>query len=441
MANKDIINLGITPDSGTGDSARLGGAKINTLFADIYSRFGDLAIDNNPNSPTYGQRPALREYQYQVGELHPAGRYRRIAFYNDSDGAWAGGVRYNLFRGGILGWDDTFPLVNVEGLQIPALYLKKNWYFMSRGEAINADLTYTDSDVHIVLPLARVGDVCRIRDVNGTWGPSRGVNIWTSPYQFIPSALGPGIIPDTAANFFENTPGFTTSGGASPIQSIAFATSVYTTSTPLPEDNRSYKNYSFFTGDASFLNYEYGGLSNGDSRTTFRQAYSEVELIFLGPQYGWVPRVTFLSPSAAGSSTLGYTAVNIASSNWVQISNTDVVGVPGDDEEVIVPADWYVYPLSAPAIPVATRLSLDVYRQTGDHVAVNTPFWRQMIAIGNNPNTPQSFRTWVANQAFATTDAFYKKVDITVISDSNSNVLLVSEVPFDGQLRITYQIT
>ena len=48
MASKDLINLGTTPDSGTGDSARRGGLKINNLFADLYSNFGDSLVGCEP---------------------------------------------------------------------------------------------------------------------------------------------------------------------------------------------------------------------------------------------------------------------------------------------------------------------------------------------------------------------------------------------------------
>ena len=44
MSSKDLINLGTAPDSGTGDTARKGGMKINNLFADIYANYGDNPI-------------------------------------------------------------------------------------------------------------------------------------------------------------------------------------------------------------------------------------------------------------------------------------------------------------------------------------------------------------------------------------------------------------
>ena len=56
MATKDLINLGISPDSGTGDSARKGGAKVNDLISDVYSKFGDNPIGQDVDKPFYGYR-------------------------------------------------------------------------------------------------------------------------------------------------------------------------------------------------------------------------------------------------------------------------------------------------------------------------------------------------------------------------------------------------
>ena len=80
MATKDLINLGISPDSGTGDSARKGGSKINELFSDVYSKFGDNPIGQDIDKPFYGYRRRFGEFEYRVGELHPAGKYLNISF-------------------------------------------------------------------------------------------------------------------------------------------------------------------------------------------------------------------------------------------------------------------------------------------------------------------------------------------------------------------------
>ena len=80
MAARDLINLGIAPDSGTGDSARKGGAKINDLFADIYTNFGDAPINTNNDLPFYGYRRNFGEFEYKVGELHATGKFKPISF-------------------------------------------------------------------------------------------------------------------------------------------------------------------------------------------------------------------------------------------------------------------------------------------------------------------------------------------------------------------------
>ena len=87
MASKDLINIGSAPDSGTGDTIRKGGLKINNLFADIYQNFGDNPIGNDPKGKNYGYRKVYSEGEYKVGELFGAGKFRRVVFQADSDNA------------------------------------------------------------------------------------------------------------------------------------------------------------------------------------------------------------------------------------------------------------------------------------------------------------------------------------------------------------------
>ena len=179
MSNKDLINLGISPDSGTGDSARRGGEKINTLFADVYSQFGDNPVGQDPSQPFYGYRQPFFEYEYKVGELHPAGRFIPIEFKTpavelayDSEWGW--------------GYNNTGTAIDTDGDGIPDIYRDSEWYFLSRGERIDADLSQVDSErkVHFVLPLAVPGDQVVIRDGYSTWKNNRFINIWTTPYEF-----------------------------------------------------------------------------------------------------------------------------------------------------------------------------------------------------------------------------------------------------------------
>lgn len=179
MSNKDLINLGISPDSGTGDSARRGGEKINTLFADVYSQFGDNPVGQDPSQPFYGYRQPFFEYEYKVGELHPAGRYVPIEFKTPA---------VNLAYDSEWGWghDNTGAIVDTDGDGIPDIYRDSEWYFLSRGEQIDADLTNVDPErsVHFVLPIGVPGDQVVIRDGFSTWKNNIFINIWTTPYEF-----------------------------------------------------------------------------------------------------------------------------------------------------------------------------------------------------------------------------------------------------------------
>lgn len=185
MSNKDLINLGYSPDSGTGDSARRGGEKINNLFADIYTQFGDNPVGQDPSQPFYGYRRPFYEYEYKVGELHPSGRFIPIKFKTTK----SYDRLYNEFYG--WGYNSTGSLVDSDNDGIPSIYRDSEWYFLSRGEAIEADFTEVDSDsqVHFVLPLAAPGDTIIIRDGFGTWNDDNNrknilVSFWTTPYDF-----------------------------------------------------------------------------------------------------------------------------------------------------------------------------------------------------------------------------------------------------------------
>ena len=185
MANKDLINLGISPDSGTGDSARRGGEKVNNLFADVYSQFGDNPVGQDPSGPFYGYRRPFFEYEYKVGELHPAGRFIPIEFKSTNSRQRI----YDQLWG--YGHDSTGNLIDSDGDGIPNIYRDSEWYFLSRGEQIDADFTNVDSDtdIHFVLPIGVPGDQIIIRDGFGTWNNTindKGihVNFWTTPFEF-----------------------------------------------------------------------------------------------------------------------------------------------------------------------------------------------------------------------------------------------------------------
>ena len=201
MANKDLINLGISPDSGTGDSARRGGEKINTLFADIYTQLGDNPVGQDPNEPFYAYRRPFYEYEYKVGELHPAGRFIPIQFTTTNSIQRLYDQRWGW------GYDQNGNLIDSDGDGVPDIYRDSEWYFLSRGEKIDADFTKVSKDgqVHFVLPIGVPGDSIIVRDGFGTWdyadrsdseqdsdnhvrqgsgNKNIHVSFWTTPWEF-----------------------------------------------------------------------------------------------------------------------------------------------------------------------------------------------------------------------------------------------------------------
>ena len=175
MSTRNLINLGISPDSGTGDSARKGGEKINTLFSDIYAQFGDYPLINDKSDPYYGLPYSAdpdKDLQYKVGELHAAGYFIPVSF------ATTGATLIDSETG-----LDDITASGTDG--IPDIYKDSEWYFLSRGERINANLTsVVDGGVaHFVLPLAMPGDKVHIMDGFGSWG-DKTISIWTTPYEF-----------------------------------------------------------------------------------------------------------------------------------------------------------------------------------------------------------------------------------------------------------------
>ena len=183
MATKDLINLGISPDSGTGDSARKGGAKINDLLSDVYSKFGDNPIGQDIDKPFYGYRRRFGEFEYRVGELHPAGKYLNISFRTvnaNRDSDYTTGFKLlDQTRGWRIDADS-------DNDGIPDLYLDSEFYFASRGETIDVDVSGVDVNrtAHVVLPIAQAGDVIKIRESRGSFSNGRSMSIWTTPFRF-----------------------------------------------------------------------------------------------------------------------------------------------------------------------------------------------------------------------------------------------------------------
>jgi len=176
MASQDLINIGLYPDSGTGDSARRGGQKINTLFADIYANFGDNPIITDTADSDYGQRRKFKENEFKVGELHPAGKFITVDFATPTTKSTA------IVSPTVNGWDDT---TDTDGDGIPDIFDDSEWYFLSRGEQLNIDLSNIalGGVVHLVLPLGVAGDRIVLRDTYNNWKDKK-LSFWTTPYNF-----------------------------------------------------------------------------------------------------------------------------------------------------------------------------------------------------------------------------------------------------------------
>lgn len=270
MATKDLVNLGIAPDSGTGDSARRGGEKINTLFADIYTHFGDNPVGNDPDSAFYGYRRPFFEYEYKVGELHQTGRSNEVSFDSDS----ATPATFNTTWG--WGCNSNGVLVDTDSDGIPDIYRDNHFYFLSRGEMLDAYINSSTSNaIHLVLPLAVPGDKIVVKDTFNTW-PGKTVNIWTTPYEFRSE--------DQLTEWKVNT-GYTSPPGNESMSITSAA------------NNAVYRaNFKRVETSTTYGNFAYGGSSTGVSPITFvNSSLIELEFVYIGHDYGWVMRSTYMN--------------------------------------------------------------------------------------------------------------------------------------------------
>lgn len=442
MASKDLINLGTAPDSGTGDSARNGGQKINNLFADIYTYFGDNPIGNDPNYPYYGYRRSFTEWEFKVGELHPAGRYPTVYFKTptaDSD---------RLFTSNAVGYGVTDAVgtwIDTNGDGVPDIYEDSEWYFLSRGEQIDVDLTdVTDyNSVHLVLPLAKVGDIVRIKDVKGTWY-NKTLNIWTTPYEF----TGDAQLTEWAAATPESSLGYPDSDA----WSIEDATGV----------NRScsYKAVTTSTSTpAVSAEFNIAAGTNRFSPIYFKNI-GEAEIVFLyrGPDKGWVYNLTFNRSNQVVINVqqdffdegdwIEWTAADVVQDGQTEISTGDYILpiAPREDMEEIYRAG------STPNFKVFRRVSQDLTDQT---IINDVKSFLQSVVITNraNYNAAQLQRaevSWGRDSTYSnpgnpspyvgfedqTIDNIYKEVTVSSIVDLSGNILLVSNEPFVGYANV-----
>ena len=465
MAIKELIYLGTSPDSGTGDSARRGGEKINSLFADVYANLGDNPVGNDPNGPFYGYRRPIREYEQVVGEIHGAGRFVPVAFDSELDSE-SGDVNGIIAFDSELGWgidtdfvdsDRAIPYLHAgDSATAPDLYRHRSWYFLSRGEAATLDLSnlYEGHEVHIVLPLATAGDLVTIRDSLGSWG-GKTINVWTTPYEFQTKAQ---ILEFLNAHRIDsdqlNSRCVSIRQPDGEIQVCAFKAM----RTPVADFNDI---------DHLKVNFEtVRDAANNKTRSSLIRFVSaenaEITFTFLGPQTGWVYSQTSLIATS--------TAV-LAKQDFFNTDDWGVLidNILGDDGTIAVESGYFLMPLysgidlenatSTPVFKVFRRndgTTLTNLRSALVSIAQGENFDefetnpteitrrnRWLWAIGRNLNTAANGtidldRNISGVNGFQDTQVndFYAEVQVRSIVDTNGNIILVSREPFTGFAQI-----
>lgn len=306
MSSKNLINLGLAPDSGTGDSARRGGEKINTLFTDIYSQFGDNPVGNDPSQPFYGYRRPFFEYEYRVGELHPAGRFIPITFNNP-----VSALSFDPTHGH--GMDNAGNVVDSNTNGVPDIYEDSEWYFLSRGESVTLDLgdLTTGSTINLVLPLAVTGDIIKVRDSFSTWS-THNINVWTTPYEFTADAQ---VVEWEAAmgTTYPDSDSISISGESASYKSVT----------------------SHNVGSYPNLSVSYRGSAAGASKVSYG-SLGDVELIFtyMGPRRGWIVRRQDLEAGDIDTRLSGIDSeIAYLKLNLIEFKNQS------DSEDLVIKAD------------------------------------------------------------------------------------------------------
>ena len=441
MAARDLINIGISPDSGTGDSARRGGEKINTLFADLYSNFGDNPIGNDPNGPFYGYRRPFYEYEYKVGELHPAGKFTTVRFKDTV------GTPFDATQG--FGVDALGAFVDLDADSVPDIYRDSEWYFMTRGEAIAADLSEISVGgvAHVVLPLAKAGDIIKIRDTLGTWS-GKYISMWTTPYEF-----------ETAAQITEwknNTPVTTKTYPDSDAISIVQAngTSIAANyKAPVVPAALQVSNPSLVQ------TFDYTTSINGDvvSKVSFfNKANTEIEMMYRGPDAGWIVKERQLLSSFGQIDVVNDVFTVDSWVVWDQApltvtinGGTEVEITTGSNILCVAPTNA----LGSRDLNTSTIPNVLVYRRMTE-TTTSTEALGQINTFLSGKVTDQSLsgevRTRIASvygqdsDGISNTNGFihtdptnlYKIVTVQQIVDTTGNILLIAQQPFDGYVQI-----
>ena len=457
MASKDLINLGTTPDSGTGDSARRGGLKINNLFADLYSNFGDNPIGNDPNNAFYGYRRPFRDYEYKVGELHPAGKYTIVNF--KSGGASTPRDTINNFGYGVDS-EGEFVDTNVDG--IPDIFRDSEWYFLSRGERITADLREVSQGrtIHLVLPLARAGDVVEIRDSFSSW-QHKNISIWTTPYEFRSSQQ----ITEWKTHTPESQSMYPDSDAVSLTDHLGVK--------HYPVYKRVNFNHDKFDSDVGTTYpklWQKFDIDDGRSFVNFSTAQDNT-LIFTyqGPNRGWVLRRTTLIST---QQIMNARQDNFEAADWIQWNKPDLT-VGGELE---LRNNQYILPVapstlqsdiddavSQPVFQVYRRMTNSMYDSealiqinsflydyinTQQETSSNRDTFKRLKAVfgrdsdGAFSNSPDldsdgQGRPKIYNGfADASPAQVFKQVTTGSIVDQTGNILLITDEPFPGMVQL-----
>jgi len=441
VAVKDLVNLGISPDSGTGDSARRGGEKINTLFADLYAHFGDNPIGNDPNGPYYGYRRPFYEYEYKVGELHPAGKFTTVRFNDTTGTPYDATYGYGVDAGGA--WVDG------DGDGIPDIYRDSEWYFMTRGEAIGADLSGVSPGgvAHIVLPLAKAGDIIKIRDSFGTW-EGKYISLWATPYDFQTTTqvtewkantpINNKVYPDSDSIRVNRADGtkFT-----APFRRPVVPAAVRTAYPNLDQ------HFSTTTSPA-------GDIISPVS--FFNKSNTEIEMMYRGADVGWVVKEKLLLSSFGQIDVISDI---FEAKEWLQWDTVDLtVNIGGNAETEIVNGTYVlcVAPTSALGgrdINTSTLPAIKVFRRMTE-TTTDTSVLTQLNAWLGTKVVDQTLsgnaRARVAavygqdsdgiswTNGFLHTDPanIYREVTLSTIVDTTGNIILLSQEPFDGYVQI-----
>lgn len=452
MASKELINLGTSPDSGTGDTARKGGMKINNLFADVYSNYGDNPIGNDPDGKNYGYRQTFGSNEYKVGELHQATKFRRVTFDSDAE------LSFYRDEGYVLK-DSDGTIYEVGETKIPAIYQSNEFYFASRGEQITPDFSKLPENTvaHIVLPLARAGDRVIIKDSLSHVSSTKQLSFWTTPYEWKSKAQADEWITNTPE---ANNPSVVSKDHTNikPPTTAALSCSIRETS------------YVSELITAGYVNQTFAGVTNSfdankpKSPITIEDAGKTIEFLYRGHDQGWAYSIKSITGNGDEFHKITDT---FNDSEWFEWTES-----PLFDSDQIITTGQYILPIMTPlGSKIDSSSSGPVYEvfQTVKSKVINDDndsddfgntikyFFDEYITdnsgdvVGDgddslsSPSTEQKKyrRAQIAagdssftNGFDQSIDRFYHKIDVPAVITDNGQLLLISNYKFSGRVDI-----